>query len=135
MKLSHGELPATAKKSMTADLPKGKSLEDVFADFISYLFDSAKEFIQEREPMGKDLWEGLEGNTDLVLSHPNGWEGPQHEFLRKVVVQAGVFTQEEALSRLSFVTEGEATFNFCVIETKSGESLEVFFMLNTKDTP
>lgn len=120
---------------MTADLPKGKSLEDVFADFIRYLFDSAKAFIQECEPLGKDLWEGLEGNTDLVLSHPNGWEGRQHEFLRKAVVQAAIFTEEEALSRVSFVTEGEATFNFCVIHTKSGESLEVFTVLDAKDTP
>ena len=125
LKLSPGELPAIAKKYMTADLPKGKSLQDVFADFIRYLFDSAKAFIQEREPMGQHLWESLEGNIDLILSHPNGWEGRQQEFLRKSVVQASIFTEEEALSRVSFVTEGEATFNFCVTNTKSGEELKV----------
>ena len=75
--------------------------------------------------MGTDLWESVEHNIDLVLSHPNGWEGREQEFLRKSVVQASVFTEEEALSRVSFVTEGEATFNFCVINTKSGELLEV----------
>ena len=135
MKLSPGELPATAKKHMTTDLPKGKSLQDVFADFIRYLFNSAKAFIQECEPMGEQLWEDFKGNIDLVLSHPNGWEGREQEFLRKSVVQASVFTEEEALSRVSFVTEGEATFNFCVTTTKSGELLEVLFLpLNPKDT-
>jgi len=116
---------------MTADLPKGKSLQDIFADFIRYLFDSAKAFIQEREPMGQQLWESLQGNIDLILSHPNSWEGRQQEFLRKSVVQASIFTEEEALSRVSFVTEGEATFNFCVTNTKSGEELKVFFLYST----
>jgi len=116
---------------MTADLPKGKSLQDVFVDFIRYLFDSAKAFIQEREPMGEKLWESLGRNIDLILSHPNGWEGPQQEFLRKSVVQTSIFTEEEALSRVSFVTEGEATFNFCVTNTKSGELLEVVSLLPT----
>jgi len=135
MKLSRGELPQIAKKRMTPELPKGKSLQDIFADFIRYLFDSARAFIQECEPMGEVLWESLEQSFDLILSHPNGWEGREQEFLRKSVVQASVFTEEEALSRVSFVTEGEATFNFCVTNTKSGELLEVlFFPFNPEDT-
>jgi len=110
---------------MTPALPKGKSLQDIFADFIRYLFDSTEAFIQEHEPMGDILWRNFEQNIDLILSHPNGWEGHEQEFLRKSVVQASVFTEKEALSRVSFVTEGEATFNFCVSNTKSGELLEV----------
>ena len=110
---------------MTADLPKGKSLQDVFADIIRYLFDSSRAFIKESEPVGDQLWETVQSNIDLVLSHPNGWEGREQEFLRNSVVKASVFTEEEALSRVSFVSEGEATFNFCVTNTKSGESLKV----------
>ena len=75
--------------------------------------------------MGEDIWNSVEKNIDLVLAHPNGWEGREQEFLRKSVVQASIFTEEEALSRVSFVTEGEASFNFCVTNTKSGELLEV----------
>jgi len=135
MRLSRGELPPIAKKRMTPELPKGKSLQDIFADFIRYLFDSAKTFIQECEPLGKILWESLERNIDFILSHPNGWEGREQEFLRKSVVQASVVPEEEALSRVSFVTEGEATFNFCVTNTKSGEFLEVFsFPFNSENT-
>ena len=134
MKLSPKELPEAAKKYMTADLPKGKSKQDVFSDFIRYLFDSAKAFIQESEPVGKKLWESLEPNIDLILSHPNGWDGREQEILRRAVVQASVFTEAEAISRVSFVTEGEASFNFCVINTVSGELLEVvLFLLNSED--
>jgi hypothetical protein len=75
---------------------------------------------------GEELWESLGRNIDLILSHPNGWEGREQEFLRKSVVQASVFTEEEALSHVYFVTEGEATFNFCVANTRSGDLLEVF---------
>ena len=83
--------------------------------------------------MGNVLWESLEHNIDLVLSHPNEWGGREQEFLRRSVVRASVFTEQEALSRVSFVTEGEATFNFCVTNTISGELLEVvFFLLNSK---
>ena len=85
--------------------------------------------------MGKELWESVKHNIDLILSHPNGWEGREQEFLRKSVVQASVFTEQEALSRVSFVTEGEATFNFCAINTKSGELLEVLVSsLGSEDT-
>ena len=133
MRVSPGKVPATGKKHTTADLPKDKSLQDVFADFIIYLFNSTKAFIQEREPMGKELWERLGSNIDLILSHPNGWEGREQRFLRKSVVRAGVFTEMEALSRVSFVTEGEATFNFCVKNTNSGELLKVvLFLLDPK---
>lgn len=83
--------------------------------------------------MGEELWKRVKSNIDLILSHPNGWEGRQQEFLRKSVVNASIFTEEEALSRVSFVTEGEATFHYCVIETKTRESLKVLsFMLSTK---
>jgi len=120
---------------MTANLPKDKSLQDVFADFILYLFNSAKAFIQEHEPMGRELLESLGSNVDLILSHPNEWEGREQAFLRKSVVKAGVFTEEEALSRVSFVTEGEATLGFCATNTNAGELLEVMlFPLNFEDT-
>jgi hypothetical protein len=135
LKLSPKELPEAAKKHMTANLPKGKSKQDVFSDFIRYLFDSAKAFIRESEPMGEKLWESLEPNIDLILSHPNGWDGREQEILRKAVVQASVFTEAEAVSRVSFVTEGEASFNFCVINTISGELLEVVFsLLSSEDS-
>ena len=110
---------------MAADLPEGKSLQDIFADFIRYLFDSAKYFIQEGEHMGKEIWKTVEWNIDLMLTHPRGWGGQEQEFLRKSVVQASIFTEERSLSHVLFVTEGEAKFYFCVANTKSIELLQV----------
>lgn len=129
--LSADNLPSTAQKHMTSNLPKGKDSQDIFADFIHYLYDSTKDFIQEHEPMGKELWEKLESNIDLILAHPNGWEGREQEFLRNSVVKASVFSEQEALSRVSFVTEGEATFHYCIVSTQPHESLKVVsFMAN-----
>ena len=110
---------------MTAELPKGKTTVDLFADFIRYLFDSTIAHIKEAEPTGELLWENFGPAVELVLAHPNGWEGQQQEVMRRAIVQAGIFNAEETRSRLSFVTEGEASFNYCVTHTKSGESLEV----------
>ena len=110
---------------MTTELPRGKSIVDLFADFIRYLFDSTITHIKEAEPTGELLWENFGPKVELVLTHPNGWEGHQQEMMRKAVVQAGIFNEEEARSRVSFVTEGEASFNYCVTNTKSGELLEV----------
>lgn len=125
MKLAQGELPAEAKRHMTAELPKGRSIVDLFAHFIRYLFDSTIAHIKEVEPTGEVLWENFGPTAELILTHPNGWEGHQQEVMRKAVIQAGIFNEEEAQSRVSFVTEGEASFNYCVTNTKSGESLEV----------
>ena len=83
--------------------------------------------------MGGQIWESVEHNIDLVLAHPNGWEGREQQFLRESVVKASIFTEEEALSRVSFVTEGEAILNFCMTNTGSGALIEVaFFLLNSK---
>lgn len=120
---------------MTPTLPKGKSLQDVFADFIRYLYDSTKAFIHESEPMGEELWEKVKSNIDLILSHPNGWLGREQEFLRQSLVQASVFTEEEALSRVSFVTEGEATFNYCMLNARSDEPLQVPHSFFSCDCP
>ena len=117
---------------MTAELPKGKTIVDLFADFIRYLYDSTVAHIKEVEPTGELLWKNFGPTVELVLTHPNGWEGKQQELMRKAVVQAGIFNEEEARSRVFFVTEGEASFNYCVTHTKSGESLEVraFWRIN-----
>ena len=125
MKLAQGELPTVAKRHMTAELPEDKSIIDLLADFISYLIDSTIAHIKEAEPTGAVLWRNFGPTIEIVLTHPNGWEGHQQELMRKAVVQAAVFDEEDARNRVTFVTEGEASFNYCVTNTKSGESMEV----------
>jgi len=110
---------------MTAELPKGKSTIDLFADFIRYLFNSTVAHIKEVEPTGEALWENFESTVELVLTHPNGWEGRQQELMRKAVVQAGIFNEDGARGRVTFVTEGEASANYCITNVKAGELLQV----------
>ncbi|EAU92333.2 hypothetical protein CC1G_00552 [Coprinopsis cinerea okayama7 len=85
------------------------------ADFLSYLFSCASKFIQDTHANGKDLWESVQGDIHYVLSHPNGWEGFQQTQMRQAIVKAGLIPDtEKGHSRVSFVTEGEASLHFSI---------------------
>ena len=94
-------------------LPPGKSVVDVFSDFLRYLFKCTREYITQSHPDGNALWRSIESNIDVVLSHPNGWEGYQQERMRQAAVQAGLVTQATAVERLKFVSEGQASIQYC----------------------
>ena len=112
-------------------LPRGKSAVDVFADFLRYLHQCARTFIEETHLIGVDLWHTLEGRTEFVLTHPNGWEGPQQSMMRAAAVQAGlILDNEDGQSRLSFVTEGEASLHFCVQSGLTNDAIKVDFILS-----
>ncbi len=53
-------------------------------------------------------------NIEFILSHPNGWEGKQQSEMRRAAINAGLVNANEALERISFVTEGEASLHFCL---------------------
>jgi len=124
--LSPAELPAATKVHMDAKLPKGKTIVDVFADFMRYLFDSTKAVFKASEPDGKVRWDSVSDDIELVLTHPNGWGGPQQTQLRSAAIRAGIVPDTPAgHSRVSFVTEGEASFSFCITHTSAGRNLKV----------
>ncbi|KAJ3522826.1 hypothetical protein NMY22_g11715 [Coprinellus aureogranulatus] len=57
----------------------------------------------------------VESNVEFILSHPNGWGGPQQVQMRQAAVLAGLVPDtDEGSSRITFVTEGEASLHFCV---------------------
>ena len=127
--LSPNELPITMKLQMSTEIPKGKTIVDVLADFMRYLFDSTKELFKSSEPNGGLVWDSIT-NIELVLSHPNGWGGPQQTKLRAAAVKAGIVPDTVAgHSSVHFVTEGEAGFSFCATQTQAGRNLKV--RLNT----
>ncbi|KAG2015103.1 hypothetical protein CC2G_008399 [Coprinopsis cinerea AmutBmut pab1-1] len=96
-------------------LPPNKTAVQVFADFLRYLFQCSKTYIEETHGIGTNWWSTVEGNIDFVLSHPNGWEGAQQEQMRHAAVLAGlVSSHTEAEKHISFVTEGEASLHFCL---------------------
>ncbi|KAL1673479.1 hypothetical protein EV122DRAFT_282965 [Schizophyllum commune] len=106
---------ADAALATLLPLPPNKSIVDVFADFLSYLFDCARTYIKEIQPTGAKFWSTIANNIDFVLTHPNGWEGQQQSLMRQAAVQGSlVADSDEGKGRVSFVTEGEASLHFCL---------------------
>ena len=107
-------------------LPEGKSAIDVFADFLRYLHQCARTFIEETHANGVEMWHSLEDRTEFVLTHPNGWEGAQQSMMRTAAVKAGLIPDNEGgHSHLSFVTEGEASLHFCVQSGLTNDAIKV----------
>ncbi|KAJ2923593.1 hypothetical protein H1R20_g13503, partial [Candolleomyces eurysporus] len=93
-------------------LPPNKTVVQVFTDYMRYLQQCAKDYISQTH--GPSFWESLEDEILYVLTHPNGWEGPQQAAMRSAAILAGLVPDTvEGRSRVSFVTEGEATLHFC----------------------
>ena len=88
---------------------------EVFADFLRYLLECASRYIRDTHTNGPDLWNSVKSHIDFVLSHPNGWEGTQQSEIRRAAVLAGLVPDNPSgHSRLSLVTEGEASLHFFV---------------------
>ena len=88
---------------------------EVFADFLGYLLECASSYIQDAHANGPELWSSVQSHIVFVLSHPNGWEGTQQNEMRRAAVLAGLVPDNASgHSRLSFVTEGEASLHFSV---------------------
>ena len=126
MLLSPSDLPAVLTDQMSTDLPEGKTIVDVFADFMRYLFHSTRALFKDTESNGELRWNSISESIELVLTHPNGWGGPQQAHLRNAAVKAGIVQDTPSgRSRVHFVTEGEASFSFCATHTREGKRLRV----------
>ncbi|KAJ3521281.1 hypothetical protein NMY22_g12377 [Coprinellus aureogranulatus] len=100
-------------------LPPNKSVVQVIADFMRYLFECSESYI--RQTHGEQLWASVEASITYVLTHPNGWGGQQQAHMRRAAILAGLVPDtDEGSSKIIFVTEGEASLHFCL---KSGLSL------------
>ena len=118
--------PPALRAHMSTDLPTGKTIVDVFSDFMRYLFDSTKALFISSDQNGEIRWNSVSRSIELVLTHPNEWGGPQQSQLRTAAVRASIVPDTpEGHARVHFVTEGEASFNFCATHTQAGENLKV----------
>ena len=128
--LGPAEPSAAMKDQMSTELPKGKTIVDVFSDFMRYLFDSTKTLFISTDPNAERRWNSVADGIELVLTHPNGWGGPQQSQLRTAAVRAGIVPDtQEGHSRVHFVTEGEASFHFCATHIRAGKNLKVWHYL------
>ncbi|PFH48910.1 hypothetical protein AMATHDRAFT_5379 [Amanita thiersii Skay4041] len=109
-------------------LPRNKTAIQVYGDLLKYMFESTKSYIRQHQ--GMQIWRSFENNIHFVLSHPNGWEGKQQAEMRSAAISTGLVTSEsEALERVHFVTEGEASLHFCL--TKSPTAVKNNFLISS----
>lgn len=107
-------------------LPVGKSVLDVLSDYLRFLYQCTEAYIIEHHPMGENLWKSLVLTTEFILSHPNGWEGLQQRMMRQAAVLAGLVNDEiDGDKRVYFVTEGEASLQFCIWNNLAVSALNV----------
>ena len=107
-------------------LPPNKTAEQVFGDFLRYLYKCTQEYIKETHTSGVGLWRSLRSTTEFVLSHPNGWEGTQQTRMRNAAVYAGLVPgSPEGHSRIHFVTEGEASIHYCIANDFASDMIKV----------
>ncbi|KAJ3575399.1 hypothetical protein NP233_g1121 [Leucocoprinus birnbaumii] len=104
-------------------LPQNKSAVDVFADFLRYLNKCARAYIEETHIEGHSLLSS--GKVEFILSHPNSWEGAQQTLMRSAAIQAGLIPNTvKDRARVSFISEGEASLNFCIDKNLMNESIQ-----------
>ncbi|KAJ7628237.1 hypothetical protein DFH06DRAFT_1480634 [Mycena polygramma] len=86
-------------------LPHRKGATSVFADFLRYLLDCAKIYIEET--LGRDVWVSLQHNTRFVLAHiPMGGRESSRVQMRDAAVVAGLIPNSDAgHERLSFAID------------------------------
>lgn len=107
-------------------LPRGKTVTDVFADFLVYLVHCARQYIIETHPSGDSLWASVQGQIEVVLTHPNGWEGPQQAQMRQAAILASIVPDKpNGHERVHFVTEGEASLHYCIDSGLAEDAIQV----------
>ena len=108
-------------------LPLNKTVVEVFADFLEYLFKCSSRYIQQSHANGEELWRSFGDNIDFVLSHPNGWEGAEQSQMRQAAILARLVPDTPTgRARVLFVTEGEASLHFALRNNILAEDLKVF---------
>ena len=85
-----------------------------------YLFYCTQKYIEDSH--GVNLWKSVENRIEYVLTHPNGWEGPQQKQIRRAATLAGLVSPE-GQERVHLLTEGEASLHFCVSNILASEAL------------
>ncbi|TFK64303.1 hypothetical protein BDN72DRAFT_846729 [Pluteus cervinus] len=106
-------------------LPACKTIVEVLADYLRFLFQSAKAYIEKSRPNKEVWWNSVKSRIEFVLTHPNGWEGKQQSQMREAAVIAELVPDEQAgEERIHFVTEGEAGLHYCIGEDLLTEAVK-----------
>lgn len=100
---------------MVGQPPASLTATQIMADYLRYLHNEVKTYIEDSHADGKELWEQVKDRAAFVLSHPNGWTGLSQQRMRQSAITAGLIPNtSEGHGRLDFVTEGEASALACL---------------------
>jgi len=98
----------------------------VFGDYLRYLYQCTRLYIQETHASGPELWSSLQGHAEFVLTHPNGWDGAQQAQMREAAIHGGLIRDHPAqYYRVQFVTEGEASLHYCIGNNYASDVIKV----------
>lgn len=116
-------MPTKLRSSNLPPLPANKTLLQVFADYMAYLMRCTESFIRDTHPnITSQTFDQLRSKAEFLIAHPNGWEGAQQARLRKAAVMGGLVPDTPTgKSRVSFVSEGEASLHYCIGEGLVGD--------------
>ncbi|KAG8700594.1 hypothetical protein FRC08_004616 [Ceratobasidium sp. 394] len=104
-------------------LPAGLTVDQVYVDYFRYLFQHTRTFFQDHTFLGQDTWGSLHTSMDVVIAHPNGWGTREQGVLRTAAVEAGWSTPRRSQQQISFVSEAEASVQFCLDSSQTLSSL------------
>jgi hypothetical protein len=100
------------------ELPQGVTLEELYVEFIRYLYVTTRNYFVKGTPNGSNIWDRLADKIVIVLCTPNGWDMSQYSFLRKAAIKSGLVRESDADARLEFITEGEASVHYALAHTR-----------------
>jgi hypothetical protein len=117
-----------ARNPLTLDpLPKGVTLDKIYASFFRYVYGHTQNFFKERELDGTAIWQDLSQRKkiEFVIAHPNGWTLKEQAFLRNAAVSGGLTTESDAPRTIHMLTEAEASVHFVVFHGNFESRMEV----------
>ncbi|KAE8210218.1 hypothetical protein CF327_g5884 [Tilletia walkeri] len=99
------------------DIPPNISAQEVFIKYIKWIFQCVEKDITTRYKDGPEILAKTKASRELILTHPNTWDGRAHSAMRKAAVQAGIVDEGMAESSIRFLTEAEASLTYAVLHS------------------
>lgn len=107
-------------------LPPHVTIDQIYSDFMGYLFSQTQKFFKDRILDGENTWDTLKNTMEFVIAHPNGWDAGQQSILRTAAVAANLVPSIHiAQERIHFVSEAEASVHFVLVHADLEGRLKV----------
>ena len=101
-------------------LPTGVSIQQVYRDFIRFLYEAARDCLLLTACDGNGVWDRLKDAIVLVFAIPNAWEFEVQTIIRDAVGASNIGQPD-----IRFVTEAEAAVHYALQSNGDGEWLQV----------